>query len=60
MIVDAMAVADQFTDAQIDEMKEAFNMFDRNKDGNIPILQLEAIFKMLGIHTTEAELKVRF
>ena len=24
-------VADQFTDSQIDEMKEAFNLFDRNK-----------------------------
>jgi len=51
-------VADQFTDSQIDEMKEAFNLFDRNKDGNVLIIQLGSLLKMLGIHTTDAELKV--
>ena len=26
---------DQFTDEQIEEFKEAFNLFDRNQDGTI-------------------------
>ena len=52
------SVADQFTDEQIDEIKEAFNLFDRNNDGNVLIAQLVTLFKMLGVHTTEAEIKV--
>ena len=52
------SVADQFTDEQIDEIKEAFNLFDRNNDGNVLIAQLGTLFKMLGVHTTEAEIKV--
>ena len=68
-------VADQFTEEQIQEMKEAFNMFDRNRfvdvnenyvmtrhviisDGTVHNLQLVQLFKILGIHVTEAELKV--
>ena len=55
----AMAsVADQFTDEQIDEIKEAFNLFDRSNDGNVLISQLVTLFKMLGVHTKEAEVKV--
>lgn len=52
------SVADQFTDEQIDEIKEAFNLFDRSNDGNVLISQLVTLFKMLGVHTTEAEVKV--
>ena len=68
-------VAEQFTEEQIQEMKEAFNMFDRNRfvdvyenyvitkrdiisDGTVHNLQLVQLFKILGIHVTEAELKV--
>ena len=52
------SVADQFTDEQIDEIKEAFNLFDRSNDGNVLISQLVTLFKMLGVHTKEAEVKV--
>merc|ERR1711983_192216 len=51
------SVADQFTEEQIQEMKEAFNMFDRNSDGTVHNLQLVQLFRILGIHVTEAELK---
>ena len=52
------SLADQFTDQQIDEMKEAFSMFDRNRDGAVLLSQLVTIFKTLGIHITDSEIKV--
>ena len=52
------SLADQFTDLQIDEMKEAFSMFDRNRDGNVVLTQLVTVFRTLGIHISDAEIKV--
>ena len=52
------SLADQFTDLQIDEMKEAFSMFDRNRDGNVGLTQLATVFRTLGIHISDSEIKV--
>ena len=52
------SLADQFTDIQIDEMKEAFSMFDRNRDGNVILTQLPTVFRTLGIHISDSEIKV--
>ena len=52
------SLADQFTDLQIDEMKEAFSMFDRNRDGNVVLTQLPTVFRTLGIHMSDSEIKV--
>ena len=54
------SLADQFTDLQIDEMKEAFSMFDRNKDGTVLLTSLVTVFKTLGIYITNSEIKVTF
>ena len=52
------SLADQFTDLQIDEMKEAFAMFDRNRDGTVLLSQLVTVFRTLGIHLTHSQIKV--
>ena len=52
-------LADQFSDQQIDEFKEAFSLFDRNKDGTIYESQVLLVMKALGIHANEADVRVR-
>ena len=52
-------MADQFSDKQIDEFKEAFTLFDRNKDGTVYIAQVELVLKALGIHANEVDMRVR-
>merc|ERR1712156_921354 len=52
------SLADQFTDLQIDEMKEAFAMSDRNRDGTVLLSQLVTVFRTLGIHLTHSQIKV--
>ena len=52
------SLADQFSDQQIDHMKEAFSMFDRNRDGTVLLSLLVTVFKTLGIHITDSEIKV--
>ena len=51
-------ISDLFSDKQIDEFKEAFTLFDGNKDGTVFLAQVEGVFKALGIHANEAELRV--
>ena len=51
-------LSEQFSDQQIDEFKEAFSLFDRNKDGTIYESQVLMVMKALGIHSTEADIKV--
>ena len=41
----------------INEFKEAFNIFDKDKDGYITIKELDQIMKNLGQSPTEAELQ---
>ena len=50
--------ADQFSDKQISEFKEAFSLFDDNKDGTVFMAQIDFIMKALGIHGNEMELRV--
>ena len=49
--------ADQFSDNQIDQFKEAFTLFDRNKDGTIFEAQVVFVMRALGIHVSEAYLR---
>ncbi|XP_064647923.1 calmodulin-like isoform X2 [Lineus longissimus] len=41
-------MADQYTDEQIKEFKEAFDLFDADGNGNIDVDELGAIMKSLG------------
>ena len=51
-------IADQFSEHQIDKFKEAFTLFDRNKDGTIFEAQVIFVMRALGIHVSEAVLRV--
>ena len=56
---DIMAgTADHFSDNQIDQFKEAFTLFDRNKDGTIYESQVLLVMKALGIHANELDIRV--
>jgi calmodulin len=49
-------MTDQLTEDKIAEFREAFEIFDKNKDGYITIKELGEIMKNLGQTPTEAEL----
>ena len=51
-------ISDLFSDKQIDEFKEAFTLFDGNKDGTVFLAQVEGVLKALGIHANETDLRV--
>ena len=51
-------LSDQFSDQQIDDFKEAFILFDRNKDGTIYESQVLLVMKALGIHANEVDIRV--
>jgi len=51
------SIDEEISEQAIDELKEAFNIFDKDKDGNITIKELEQIMKNLGQNATEAELQ---
>ena len=51
-------LSDQFSDQQIDDFKEAFSLFDRNKDGTIYESQVLLVMKALGIHANEVDIRV--
>jgi calmodulin len=48
---------DLLTEEKIAELREAFEIFDRNKDGFITIKELGEIMKNLGQAPTESELQ---
>ena len=50
-------MAEQLTEEQIAEIKEAFSLFDKNGDGKITIKELGTVMKSLGQNLTKAELK---
>mmetsp|Transcript_14090 Transcript_14090/g.23307 ORF Transcript_14090/g.23307 Transcript_14090/m.23307 type:complete len:152 (-) Transcript_14090:485-940(-) len=52
-----MASAEQFTEEQIAEMKEAFSLFDRDGDGAITLKELGTVMRSLGQTPTERDLK---
>ncbi|XP_017061366.1 calmodulin-1 [Drosophila ficusphila] len=44
------------TDAQIEEIREAFNLYDTNRSGSVSIKQLGGVMRHLGEILTEAEI----
>ncbi|KRZ61688.1 Calmodulin [Trichinella nativa] len=51
------APADQLTEEQIAEFKEAFSLFDKDGDGTITTKELGTVMRSLGQNPTEAELQ---
>ncbi|KAJ8889708.1 hypothetical protein PR048_009209 [Dryococelus australis] len=51
------ATADQLTEEQIAEFKEAFSLFDKDGDGTITTKELGTVMRSLGQNPTEAELQ---
>ncbi|KAK1437104.1 hypothetical protein QVD17_02889 [Tagetes erecta] len=50
-------MADQLSDDQISEFKEAFSLFDKDGDGCITTKELGTVMRSLGQNPTEAELQ---
>ena len=50
-------MADQLTDDQIVEFKEAFSLFDKDGDGSITTNELGTVLGLLGQNPTEVELE---
>ena len=51
------ACIDKLTDAQLDEFREAFNMFDKDGSGSIDVSELNDLMISVGQTCTEEELK---
>nr|KAG5710668.1 hypothetical protein BaRGS_035070 [Batillaria attramentaria] len=49
--------ADQLSEEQIAEFKEAFSLFDKDGDGTITTKELGTVMRSLGQNPTEAELQ---
>merc|ERR1711977_208946 len=54
---DQFAMADQLTEEQIAEFKEAFSLFDKDGDGTMGTKELGTVMRSLGQNPTEAELQ---
>ena len=52
-----LQMADQLTEEQIAEFKEAFSLFDKDGDGTITTKELGTVMRSLGQNPTEAELQ---
>ena len=50
-------MADNLTEEQIAEFKEAFSLFDKDGDGTITTKELGTVMRSLGQNPTEAELQ---
>uniref|UniRef100_A0A8C6FU98 EF-hand domain-containing protein n=1 Tax=Moschus moschiferus TaxID=68415 RepID=A0A8C6FU98_MOSMO len=50
-------MADQLTEEQIAEFKEAFSLFDKDGDGTLTTKELGTVMRPLGQNPTEAELQ---
>jgi len=50
-------MAEDLTDEQIDEFKEAFNLYDKDGDGTITTSELGTVMRSLGQNPSEAELQ---
>ena len=50
-------MADQLSNEQISEFKEAFSLFDKDGDGTITTKELGTVMRSLGQNPTEAELQ---
>ncbi|KAL3846703.1 hypothetical protein ACJMK2_017671 [Sinanodonta woodiana] len=49
-------MVDKLTQEQLDEFKEAFNMYDKDGDGTITTKELGTVMRSMGQNPTEAEL----
>lgn len=49
-------MADQLSQEQVAEFKEAFSLFDKDGDGTITSKELGTVMRSLGQNPTEAEL----
>lgn len=49
-------MADQLTEEQKAELKEAFSLFDRDGDGTITIKELQVVMRSIGQNPTEEEI----
>ena len=47
----------KFTDEQIAEYKQAFDLFDKDKSGSISVKELGTVIRSLNINVTDEELK---
>ena len=54
---DTTLQADQLTEEQIAEFKEAFSLFDKDGDGTITTKELGTVMRSLGQNPTQAELQ---
>ena len=50
-------MAEELTEEQISEFKEAFSLFDKDGDGTITSKELGTVMRSLGQNPTEAELQ---
>ena len=50
-------MADNLTEEQVAELKEAFALFDKDKDGTVSTSELGAVMRTTGQNLTEAELE---
>ena len=51
-------MADELTEEEIEEFKEAFSLFDKDGDGSITTKELQTVMRSLGQNPTESELLV--
>lgn len=49
-------VVPKFTEKEMAEIREAFDLFDKNKDGTISIDELKTVLKSLGIKSSDTQL----
>ena len=50
-------MADKLTNEEIDELKDAFSIFDKDKNGSINTLELGTVMRKLGFNPTEDDLR---
>ena len=51
-------MAEKLSKEQVAEFKEAFDRFDKNKDGTISVQELGTVMQEVGLKPSEADLKV--
>ena len=51
-------MAEKLSEEQVAEFKEAFDRFDKNKDGTISVQELGTVMQEVGLKPSEADLKV--
>ena len=54
------SIADIYAQEAMEEIKEAFNLFDTEGKGNIDVRELKAAFRALGFQVKKAEIRQMF